>query len=384
MKRFSLFAFALILGLSQSLPGSLPGSLLGAETSMIKETPFGTTADGVAVKVYEVSNPSGMKIRLLTRGATLIGVDVPDREGNVADVVFGFDDIASYESDSNQYFGNTTGRCANRIAKGKFSLDGKDYQLAANDGSNALHGGVKRSLDKVVWDATPFEEGANRGVKFQYSSPDGEEGYPGKLDMTVTFTLTDANEVKIDYSATTDKATPVNLTNHAYFNLGGAGSPTINDHVLMLNADNYTPVDDTLIPTGEIAKVEGTPLDFRKATRIGDRVDELTDTAALGYDHNFVLNQAKPGELTKAAELYDPASGRLLTVSTTEPGIQFYGGNFLKGQKGKGGRTYAHRSGCCLETQHFPNAINTPAFPSVVLKPGETYSHTCMYGFSVK
>lgn len=351
---------------------------------MIKETPFGTTADGAEVKVYEVSNPSGMKIRLSTRGATLIGVDVPDRDGKVADVVFGFDDIASYESDSNQYFGNTTGRCANRIAKGKFSLDGKDYQLACNDGPNALHGGVKRSLDKVVWDATPFEEGAKRGVKFQYSSPDGEEGYPGKLDMTVTFTLTDANEVKIDYSAATDKATPVNLTNHAYFNLGGAGSATVNDHVLMLNADGYTPVDDTLIPTGEIAKVEGTPLDFRKPTRIGDRVDELTDTAALGYDHNFVLNQTKPGDMTKAAELYDPASGRLLTVSTTEPGIQFYGGNFLKGQKGKDGKTYAHRSGCCLETQHYPNAINTPAFGSVVLKPGETYSHTCIYAFSVK
>jgi len=374
--RFSSFAIALVLGL-------LP-SLLRAETSMIKETPFGTTADGIAVKVYEVSNPSGMKIRLLTRGATLIGVDVPDRDGKLADVVFGFDNIASYESDSNQYFGCTTGRCANRIAKGKFSLDGKDYQLACNDGPNALHGGVKRSLDKVVWDAMPFEEGASRGVKFQYSSPDGEEGYPGKLDMAVTFTLTDANEVKIDYSATTDKATPVNLTNHAYFNLGGAGSPTINDHVLMLNADGYTPVDDTLIPTGEIAKVEGTPLDFRRSTRIGDRVDELTDTAALGYDHNFVLNQAKPGEMTKAAELYDPASGRLLTVSTTEPGIQFYGGNFLKGQQGKGGKTYAHRSGCCLETQHFPNSINTPAFPTVVLKPGETYSHTCIYGFSVK
>ncbi len=352
--------------------------------SMVSKKPFGKTSGGEAVDVYTIKNPSGMTIRLMTRGATLIGVDVPDRDGHFDDVVFGFDTLPEYESEKYQYFGCTTGRCANRIAKGKFTLDGKDYELAINDEPNALHGGVERSIDKVVWDAKPFERSGERGVVFRYTSPDGEEGYPGTLDMEVTYTLTDKNEIRIDYQATTDKASPVNLTNHSYFNLSGAGAPTINNHVLMLNADRYTPVDDTLIPTGELAPVAGTPLDFRKPTPIGDRVDELTDTAALGYDHNFVLNQRSEGEMTLAAELFDPESGRVLTVATTEPGIQFYGGNFLRGDTGKGDKPYAHRSGLCLETQHFPNAVNTPDFPSVVLEPGETYTHTCVYAFSVR
>lgn len=345
---------------------------------------FGKTADGTAVRYYEVTSNSGVTVRLSTLGAALIGVDAPDRDGQVADVVFGFDDASGYESDANQYFGVTTGRYANRIAGGKFELDGQTYQLALNDGPNHLHGGGPRALSKVVWKAARFESETERGVKFWYTSPDGEEAYPGALKIYVTYTLNDQNELRIDYSATTDKPTIINLTNHAYFNLGGAGSPTINDHVLMLNADRYTPVDDTLIPTGEIAAVEGTPLDFRSPTRIGDRVDQLTDTPAKGYDHNFVLNANAESGLNKAAELWDPASGRLLTVFTDQPGIQFYGGNFLNGQTGKQGRTYAYRSGCCLETQHYPDSPNKPDWPSVVLRPGETYTHACVYAFSVR
>ncbi|QDU90215.1 Aldose 1-epimerase precursor [Pirellulimonas nuda] len=351
---------------------------------MVSKASFGETSDGKNIDLYTVKNPSGMTIRLITRGATLIGVDVPDRDGRFDDVVFGFDTAEEYESDKYQYFGCTTGRCANRIAEGKFILDGKDYQLAVNNDPNHLHGGAQRSLDKVVWAAEPFEKPHARGVKFSYTSPDGEENYPGELAIEVTYTLTDKNAIRIQYKATTDKATPVNLTNHSYFNLSGAGDPTINDHVLTINADRYTPVDDTLIPTGELASVEGTPLDFRTPTRIGERVDQLNDTAALGYDHNFVLNQDAEGEMTTAAVVYDPASGRVLTVRTTEPGVQFYGGNFLRGDTGKAGKPYAYRSGLCLETQHFPNSINTPDFPSVVLEPDQTYTQTCVYAFSVR
>jgi aldose 1-epimerase len=357
---------------------------------------FGKTEDGKEVRVYHVKNNSGMQVRLITRGATLIGVDAPDRDGKTADVVFGFDDIKGYESKDNGYFGPVVGRYANRIAKGKFTLDDKEYQLATNDGPNHLHGGKERSLDKVVWKAVRFPKpedekptDTERGVKFWYTSPDGEEGYPGNLKCTAKYTLNDDNELKIEYEATTDKPTVINLTNHAYFNLAGAGAPTINEHVLMLNADHYTPVDETLITTGEIAPVEGTPLDFRKPTAIGERVDQLTETSAKGYDHNFVINRedASEGEIVKAAELYDPASGRMLTVLTDQPGVQFYGGNFLDGVKGKDGQTYAHRSACCLETQVFPDSPNKQGkedWKSCVLRPGETYKHTQVYKFGVK
>lgn len=380
MRQFALSAALAVLGLS----------LLGSSARAgVTETDFGKTKGGVEVKKFELTNKNGMKVRLSSRGAALIGVDVPDRDGKVADVVFGFDDIAGYESDANDYFGCTTGRYANRIAKAKFTLDGKEYKLAANNGPNHLHGGKTESLDKVVWHGTPIDKDGVSGVEFAYTSPDGQEGYPGKQEMTVTYTLNDKNELRIDYSAKSDKPTVINLTNHAYFNLGGAGSPTINDHVLKLNADKYTPVDETLITTGELAPVEGTPLDFRSPTAIGKRVDELTDTSALGYDHNFVINRgaAGKGELVEAAKLVDPKSGRTLTVVTDQPGIQFYGGNFLKGNKGKGGKTYGHRSACCLETQVFPDSPNKQGlegWTDCVLRPGDEYTHTCVYAFGVE
>jgi aldose 1-epimerase len=346
----------------------------------VKVQDFGKTADGSTVKEFTLTNKQGAIVKLISRGATLSEWHVPDKEGKTVDVVFGFDDVAGYESKANGYFGTTTGRVANRIAGGTFTLDGKEYKLAQNDGPNTLHGGLNRSLDKVVWDGKPFENASGQGVVFTYTSPDGEEGFPGNLKIKVTYTLNDKNELRIDYEATTDKATPINLTNHAYFNLSGAGAPTILDHELMLNADHYTPVDDTLIPTGEIAPVAGTPFDFREFHKIGERVDQLNDKPGKGYDHNFVLNKKKgSNDLTLVAKVREPKSGRILTVSTTEPGVQFYGGNFLDGAKGKDGQKYAYRSGFCLETQHFPDSIHHPSFPSAVLRPGEKYTQTCVY-----
>jgi aldose 1-epimerase len=347
----------------------------GAEVNV---NDFAKTADGTPVKQYTLQNASGVVVKLLSRGATLAEWHVPDKNGKMADIVFGFDDMAGYESEANQYFGCVAGRVANRIAGGKFTIDGEEYQLAKNDGPNTLHGGTERSLDKVVWEGKPFENGEGQGVVFRYVSPDGEEGFPGNLTVRVTYTLTDENELRIEYEAVTDKATPVNLTNHAYFNLSGAGSPTIQDHELMLAADRYTPVDETLIPTGQIVPVAGTPLDFREFHKIGERVESLNDKPGKGYDHNFVLNN-QDGDLALAAQVRDPDSARVLSVYTTEPGIQFYGGNFLYGQTGKGGKEYNHRSGFCLETQHYPNSINEIRFPSIILRPGDTYTHTCVY-----
>ncbi len=344
---------------------------------------FGKTADGKSVERFTLKNANGVVVRLMTLGATVTEIHVPDKNGKLADVVLGFDDVAGYQSERNQYFGCTTGRVANRIAKGRFSLNGVDYKLAINNDANHLHGGVKRSLDKVVWQAKPIQNQRGDGIQFAYTSPDGEEGYPGTLTCTVTFVLTPKNELRIDYSATTDKATPVNLTNHSYFNLGGEGNGTVLGHELMIAADRYTPTDDTLIPTGKIAKVKGTPLDFTKSTVIGKRIGKLTKTAALGYDHNYVLN-GQNGSLALAARVYDRVSGRVLTVHTTEPGIQLYSGNFLHDQKGKGGKAYKHRGALCLETQHYPDSVNQPSFPSVILQPGKTYQHTCVYAFSTR
>jgi len=281
-------------------------------------------------------------------------------------------------------FGCTTGRVANRIAKGKFTLEGKTYQLAINNGLNHLHGGVKRNLGAVVWDAETIETDQGPAVRFKYNSPDGEEGYPGNLDVMVDYILADNNALIILYAATTDKPTPVNLTNHAYFNLSGHGSETILDHEIMILASNYTPTDDTLIPTGEIAPVQKTPLDLRYPVRVGDRIDALEKTPAGGFDHNFVIDKANPTALTTCAKLRDPKSGRVMTVHTTEPGIQFYSGNFLNGQEGKDGKKYAKRSALCLETQHFPDSVNHDNFPSIILRPGETYRQKTIYAFAAE
>jgi aldose 1-epimerase len=343
--------------------------------------PFGKTADGAPVDKYTLKNSKGMQATLITRGATLVELDVPDRGARPVNVVLGFDDVAGYESDRNQYFGCTTGRVANRIAKGRFTLDGVEYKLAVNNGVNHLHGGVKRSLDKVVWQAEP-DQGKN-AVRFHYTSPDGEEGYPGKLDIWVTYRLTNENGLEIDYLATTDKATPVHLTNHSYFNLAGAGNGTILDHELTIAADRYVPTDDTQIPTGKLEPVAGTVMDFNKPTPIGARIESLIKTAALGYDHCYALTK-RDKQPTFGAKLRDPKSGRVMTVSTTEAGVQVYTGNHLFGQKGRAGKTYEKRGAICLETGAYPDSVNQPGFPSIILRPGERYRHTTVYAFGAE
>jgi aldose 1-epimerase len=341
---------------------------------------FGKTADGEDVYRYTLVNSSGLQARVMTYGALLTHLEVPDKHGNLADVVLGFDDLEPY-LDGHPHFGCTTGRVANRIARGKFTLDSKEYTLAINNGPNHLHGG-NLGIDKRIWTATEVEDKAGPSVRFTYRSPNGEEGYPGNLDIEVTYTLTDA-ELVIDYKATTDKATPVNLTNHSYFNLAGAGNGTILDHALLIAADRYTPTDDTQIPTGEIVPVRGTLMDFTQLTPIGARIDEI-DGNPGGYDHNYVLN-GKNGKLALAARVVEPGSGRVLEVLTTEPGVQLYTGNSLEGTiTGKGGKIYAKRGGVCLETQHFPDSVNHPNFPSTILQPGETYRQKTIYRFSAE
>jgi aldose 1-epimerase len=345
--------------------------------------PFGKTKDGEEVQVFTLKNKAGVVAKVMTFGATLIELQAPDKAGKSENVVLGFDDVAGYQSDRNGYFGCTTGRVCNRIAKGRFTLDGTEYKLAVNNGPNHLHGGTKRSLDKVIWKAAPGNSAKDAIVRFTYTSPDGEEGYPGKLDISVTYTLNDKNELRVDYEAKTDKATPVNLTNHSYFNLAGAGSPSVLDHELMLAAESYTPTDKTQIPTGKIEPVKGTPLDFTQPHKLGERIEALNKTEALGYDHNFVLSK-RDKQPTFAAKLHDPASGRTLTVATTQPGIQVYTGNHLSGQKGKDGKKYEKRSAVCLETQHFPDSANHKDFPSIILRPGETYRQACVWVLSTE
>jgi aldose 1-epimerase len=350
------------------------------EKATLQEMPFGKTPDGTPVELYTLRNANGMTAKVMTYGAILTELDVPDKNGKLGDVVLGFDNLDGYLT-RHPYFGATVGRVANRIAKGKFTLDGHEYKLAVNNGPNALHGGLK-GFDKVVWKAEPFNAGDSVGVKFIYRSPDGEEGYPGNLATSVTYTLTDKNELRIDYKAATDKATPVNLSNHSYFNLAGPGSGDILGHELMLAADKYTPVDDTLIPTGEIKPVKGTPLDFTKPETIGARIDQLKGEPG-GYDHNFVLNSGGKS-LALAARVVEPKTGRVMEMYTTEPGVQFYTGNFLDGSiKGRGG-VYKKHQGFCLEAQHFPDSVNHDNFPSVILRPGKTYTQTTVYKFATK
>jgi aldose 1-epimerase len=343
--------------------------------------PFGTMPDGKTVEVYTLTNNRGMEVRAITYGAIIQAIRVPDRSGQLADVTLGFDSLAGYLGDS-PYFGAVVGRYANRIARGRFTLDGRTYRLATNNGPNSLHGGVK-GFDKVVWRARSFQRGDSVGVIFEHTSPDGNEGYPGTLRVTVTYTLTQANELVVDYAATADKPTPVNLSQHSYFNLAGEGSGDILEHRLTIDADRYTPVDSTLIPTGELASVAGTPFDFRQPTAVGARIEQPDQQLAYGkgYDHNFVLNRRGPG-LVHAAHVEDPASGRTLDISTTEPGLQFYSGNFLDGTiTGKRGHVYRHRSAIVLETQHFPDSPNHPNFPSTILRPGREFRSRTVFGF---
>jgi aldose 1-epimerase len=319
-----------------------------------------------------------MEIKITNYGGIITHIYVPDRNGNFDDVVLGHDTLEGYLNRS-RYFGALIGRYANRIARGCFTLNGVRYSLATNNGANHLHGGLK-GFDKVVWEAVEFDD----GVRLNYLSQDGEENYPGNLRATVTYSLTEENELRIEYFATTDKDTVVNLTNHSYFNL--AGGETILDHELTINADAFTPIDETLIPTGEIRNVKDTPMDFSSMTSIGARINSEYEQIRIagGYDHNFVL-RGNVGELNTAATLHDPKSGRVMEVSTTQPGMQFYSGNFLDGSLvGKGGRAYVKHSGCCLETQHFPDSPNKPSFPTTTLKPGQTYKTTTVYKFSAK
>lgn len=357
----------------------------------IATQPFGTTADGVPVQLYTMTNAHGMKASVTNYGAIVVELTAPDRTGHFDDVVLGFSKLDTYLHGS-PYFGAIVGRFGNRIANGRFTLDGKTYTLATNDHpggtSCALHGGVK-GFDKRVWKAEPVTRKNDQGVKLSLHSPDGEEGYPGNLDVTVTYWLTANNELKIDYSATTDKATPVNITHHGYFNLKGEGKGDILDHQVTLHASRFTPVDKGLIPTGKLQPVKGTPFDFTKPHTIGERVN-TNDVQLLnggGYDHNWVLDRKKTDgkKLTLAAEVQEPTTGRRMEVWTNEIGIQFYSGNFLDGHfTGKGGAPYIKRSGLCLETQHFPDSPNQKTFPTTILKPGQTYQSTTIYRFSAR
>ena len=342
---------------------------------------FGKTADGTPVELYTLSNGQ-ITAKVMTYGAILTELIVPDRKGKLADVVLGFDTLDSYLT-RHPYFGSTVGRVANRIGKARFTLDGKDYSVAANNGPNSLHGGLT-GFDKVVWKAEDVSSSTGHAIKFSYLSKDGEEGYPGNLNVTVTYTLTNDTALRIDYTATTDKATPVNLTHHTYFNLAGPASGTILGHELMLGTDRYTPGDETMIPTGEIKSAKGTALDFTDSQAIGTRIGQMTGEPG-GYDHNYVLSDAPNKTPILGAKVYEPTSGRLMTVSTTEPGLQFYTGNFLDGTvKGKDGVVYKKHTGLCLEAQHFPDSVNHPGFPTTILRPGATYTQTTIYQFSTK
>ncbi len=356
------------------------GKMDEKKMAQIQMSNWGKTADGTAVELYTLTNKNGVVAKIATYGATLTELHVPDKDGKMGDVVLGFDNLEQYIKES-PFFGATAGRVANRIAKGKFTLNGVVYTLATNNGPNHLHGGIK-GIDKAVWRAEAMQTKDGPAVKFSHTSPDKDEGYPGKLDISVTYILTNNDELKLDYKAKTDKATPVNLTHHSYFNLGTPASGDILDHVLMINADRFTPVDATLIPTGELMPVKGTAMDFTKPMTIGSRINEKPVPDG-GYDHNYVLN-GKAGEMALAARATDPQTGRTMEIWTSEPGVQFYTGNFLGGVKGKGGIEYKKHGGFCLETQHFPDSVNHANFPTVILEPGQTYSQVTVHKFYVK
>lgn len=353
-------------------------------SASLTRTAFGTLPSGEQVEAFAMMNARGIEVRAISYGGIITALRTPDRQGHFADIVLGHDTLEGYLQPS-PYLGAIVGRYGNRIAGGTFVIDGTTYTLATNNGPNHLHGGV-RGFDKVNWRAEPFERAGEVGVVLRYTSADGEEGYPGRLEAQVTYTLRDNDSLTVEYQATTDKPTHVNLTQHSYFNLVGDAARDILEHRLQIKADRYTPVDATLIPTGEIASVEGTPFDFREPTAIGARIDadDPQIRNGLGYDHNFVLNRDGDG-LVDAITVHAPTTGRTLAVATTEPGVQFYTGNFLNGSiTGKGGQVYERRFGFCLETQHFPNSPNQPAFPSTLLRPGETYRSKTVYTFGVE
>lgn len=349
----------------------------------INKTSFGTLENGREIDIYSLTNSRGSEVRIMTYGGAVVSLKVPDKSGAIADVVLGFDTIGDYERHS-PYFGAIVGRYANRISKGKFEIGGKTYELACNNGENHLHGGFD-GFNRVVWTAEAAMSPEGPILELAYLSKDGEEGYPGDLQVRIAYTLTDKDELQIVYSAVTDQATIVNLSNHSYFNLAGAGNGTILDHRLMIKGGAFLPTDAGSIPTGEIRPVGGTAFDFREPTAIGSRIgqDDQQLEFGRGYDHNWILDKGNGG-LTAAATVHEPRSGRLMTVLTTEPGLQFYSGNFLDGVvSGKGGKSYPHRSGLCLEAQHFPDSPNRPEFPTTILRPGETYSQTTIYRFEV-
>jgi aldose 1-epimerase len=360
-------------------PAESPATTTEKKPEMsIEKTLFGKTEDGQEIDLYTCTNANGLIVKLTNYGAIVVSVETPDRDGKLANITLGFDELEGYLP-RHPYFGSTVGRYCNRIAKGKFTLDGQEYTLATNNGENHLHGG-EAGFDKQVWKAEEVKTGDGVGVKFTRRSPDGEEGYPGNLDVTAVYTLTNSNELHMEFSAVTDKATPCNLTNHNYWNLAGAGSGTIENHELQLESDKYLPVDDGLIPTGELANVEGTPLDFSAPHKIGERLKQI-EADPVGYDHCFVL-RSQDGSLALAARAKDPSSGRVMEIHTTQPGIQLYSGNFLDGSEGGGG--YNQYGAFCLETQHYPDSPNQPDFPATILKPGETYKQTTIHKFSVE
>jgi len=374
----------LVFILTLAMPMTFVARAFSAGGTVAKKEVFGKTPDGKTVDLYTLTNSHGMEVRAMTYGGIIVSLRVPDKSGKVADVVLGFDTFDGY-LDNKPYMGAIVGRYGNRIANAEFTLDGVKYTLAKNNGPNSLHGGVK-GFDKVVWDGESLPNADGAGVAFTYLSKDGEEGFPGNLRVKVTYTLTEKNELIVDYHATTDKATPVNLTQHSYFNLSGEGNGDILKHEVRLNADKFTAVDDNLIPTGELRLVKGTPLDFDKSTAIGARINDNYQqlVIAKGYDHNFVINRKGDG-LELAARVKDPASGRVLEVVTTQPGVQFYTGNFLDGTvTGKQGHVYKHRYGFCLETQHYPDSPNHPEFPTSILRPGQTYESRTVFKFSAE
>jgi aldose 1-epimerase len=363
------------------------GEMMQGKSEMkVEKEAFGTTLEGQKVHLFRLINGKGMEADIMTYGAIMVRLLVPDKNGKSDDVVLGFDSLAGYLQ-GHPYFGAIVGRYGNRIAKGKFTLDGTEYTLAVNNmNANHLHGGLK-GFDKAVWDAEAVQSADAVGVKLSHTSKDGDEGYPGNLKCSVTYWLTDKNELKLEYEATTDKPTPVNLTNHSYFNLAGAGNGDNLSHVMMLNADRFLPVDKTLIPTGELRPVKGTPFDFTRPTPIGKNINADDEQVKFGngWDHCWVLNKPKPGELTLCARVTEPTSGRVMEMLTTEPAVQFYSGNFLDGTNvGKGGKKYEFRYGFCLESEHYPDSPNHPEFPSTILRPGQEYRTTTIYRFSTR